>query len=341
MSSSPYHEIGFTKSTISKIKSYGLDYRYILYRAKWNLLGKRPFATAAPIHVDIETASSCNLKCTMCPHGKEGYDMEKGIMKDELARKIIKDCIDSGVTSIKLSGRGEALLNKHLVDYVHMAKQGGILDVMFNTNALLLTEEKSRALVDAGLDLLIISIDGSTKDTYNAIRIGSDYDTVIANLNHILDYKKSKSTNKPMIRLQFVKMEENIHEFEEFNRMWKDKVDVIVGLDFSDRTDGGDKSAMKRVKTGRAYCPHPFRRLTINSSGKALMCCVDWDNKYPVGDMNTDTIKDVWHGKRIQTGRTCIKNLEHNKIPSCRDCFSPISYTWKTVAADNANDADE
>ncbi|MCL4457692.1 MAG: radical SAM protein [Nitrospirae bacterium] len=325
----PYHEIGFFRSTVNKLKAVGVNPKYAAYRLKWNLLGKTSFLTRVPTHVDIETASACNLRCTMCPHGDADYKMEKGIIEFGLAKKIIEECSDIGVSSLKLSGRGEALMHPKLIDMVETAKTRGIMDVMFNTNGLLLTEEKAKGLVEAGIDLIIISVDGATKETYEAIRIGSDYETVRRNIEFLVRYRGELRRKKPMIRLQFVKMKENIHEFETFKNQWRDKVDVLVSIDYSNRVKQESKGVDDKKSLGRSYCPHPWRRLTVTAAGKALMCCVDWDGKYIVGDCSMASIKDIWHGPRITFGRKCIKGLEHEKISSCRECFSPISYRWK------------
>lgn len=327
-SGSTYHELNFLRSTWNKFKVIGISPRYLWYRLKWNLLERFPFKTRVPIHVDIELSSFCNLKCTMCPHGKEGQDIQKGLMDYELARKVINECAEFGVTSLKFSGRGEALLHPKFVELVKYAKSKGLLDVMFNTNGLLLNEEKAKAIIDAGVDLVIISIDGATKEAYEKIRIGGNFDILVSNIEYLIKHRKDNNFSKPIIRLQFVKMKENIHEFEKFQKMWKGKVDVLVGIDYSNRVCGENKSVLSRKPVGRAYCPHPWRRLTVTSSGVVLMCCVDWDIKYPVGDSRTQTIYQIWSGKEIEYGRKCIKNLEHHKIQSCKDCFAPISYKW-------------
>jgi MoaA/NifB/PqqE/SkfB family radical SAM enzyme len=334
----PYHEIGWFKRNWRKLLSYNFSLKYLTYRLKWNLIGRYPIPLSSPIHVDIETASACNLKCIMCPHGDKNYEHDNGIMKDSLARKLIQDCIDSAVISIKFSGRGEALLHKNMVEYVEMAKEGGVLDVMFNTNALLLTPTISKGLIKAGLDLIIISIDGTTKEIYEKIRKGSDFDTVVNNVENLIQMKRDLGVSKPMIRLQFVKMEDNIHEFDDFIKKWQAKVDVIVGIDYSNRVNQKDKSIQKRVATGRTYCPHPFRRLAINYKGDALMCCVDWDSRYKVGDMNQQSIKEVWSSQPIQYGRECIRKLDHKKIVSCRTCFSPISYKYENQKTGNGGE---
>lgn len=327
-----YHELNFLKSTWNKFKIVGLNPKYFTYRLKWNLLGKHPIRTRVPTHVDIELSSFCNLRCTMCPHGKKDYEIiKRGLINEELARKVIKECAEFGVTSLKFSGRGEMLLHPKFTELLNYAKSQSLLDVMFNTNGLLLTEEKIRDVVNAGIDLVIISIDGATKQTYENVRVGGNFDTLVHNIEYLINYRKQTNRHKPMIRLQFVKMKDNIHEFEDFQKMWKDRVDVLVGLDYSNRVQQQDKGVETRQRLGRAYCPHPWRRLTVTSSGKALMCCLDWDIKYPVGDCRQENIYQIWNGHKIRYGRKCIKNLEHHKIPSCKDCFTPVSYKWEKV----------
>lgn len=324
----PYHEMNFLRSTWNKAKAVGFNPRYFFYRIKWNLLGRYPVRTRIPIHVDIELSSSCNLKCSMCPHGEDEYEMDKGLIDYDLAKKVIKEAAEYGVTSLKFSGRGEQLLHPKFNDLVKYAKSFNFLDFIVNTNGLLLTKDKTRNIVKSGVNLVVISIDGATKETYEKIRIGADYYTLKDNLEYLLQFRKENKKAKPIVRLQFVKMKENIHEFENFLLQWKDKVDVLVGIDYSNRVAQKNKTVLARHPVGRAYCPHPWRRLMVTSSGDALMCCVDWDKKYKVGDCNKQTLKEIWNDRPIKYGRECIKKLEHHKIDSCKECFEPISYKW-------------
>ncbi|MBN1493242.1 MAG: radical SAM protein [Candidatus Omnitrophica bacterium] len=323
-----YHEMFFFRRIWNKWCSIGLDLRFYWYRLKWHLLGQYPIHTKVPTHVDIELSSACNLKCTMCPHGVPQENFHKGFIDTDIARKVIAECAQYGVSSVKFSGRGEATLHPQFDELIKYTKSLGILDVMFNTNGLLLSEERVKLIVNAGIDLVIISIDGATKETYQQIRIGGDYDAVVRNVERLIEYRKEKRSSKPLIRLQFVKMDENIHEFAAFQERWKDKVDVLVGLDYSNRTGSADKGVGQRRSLGRAYCPHPWRRLTVNSQGQALMCCVDWDAKYAIGNCRDNTIVELWNNERVGYARECIKRLEHEKIASCRECFAPISYRW-------------
>jgi MoaA/NifB/PqqE/SkfB family radical SAM enzyme len=108
---------------------------------------------------------------------------------------------------------------------------------MINTNGLLLKDNRAESLLDAGTDLIIISIDGSTKDTYEKIRIKGNYDVVTKNVDNLIKLKKLKKLKKPLIRLQFTIMKENVDEFAEFKKQWEDKVDILVGLNYNQRWD--------------------------------------------------------------------------------------------------------
>ena len=100
------------------------------------------------------------------------------------------------------------------------------MDLMINTHGNRLDEEKIKRLVDCGVDRIIISVDGATKSTYESIRVRGKYDKLVHNINTLLDYRQKKGTAKPLIRLQFVKQQENIHEYDLIRKQWKDKVDV-------------------------------------------------------------------------------------------------------------------
>jgi radical SAM protein with 4Fe4S-binding SPASM domain len=327
-----YHEQGILTATKNKLKAIGPRPKYLAYRAKWKLASKYPIKFKAPIHVDVELTSNCNMRCTMCPHGIEGASDEfiKSFMNYDIAREVIKQCGEIGVSSIKFSGRGEAMMHPNFGELVKYAKSVGIIDVMFNTNGMLLKEDRMKDAVDAGIDLIIISMDGNSKETYENIRIRGDFDIVTNNINKLVEYRKQNNRKKPLIRLQFTIMQENAHEFQDFKNKWKDKVDILVGLNYSKRGEQETKFVDDGLETvGRAYCSEPWRRMMVTSHGDVLMCCADWYDKSPVGDINKESVLDIWNGEKINYAREAIKNLEHHKITACKECFIPETYKYK------------
>jgi len=268
----------------------------------------------------------------MCPHSIDNFEMKKGFFDYKLYKKIVKESAQKGLSSLKLNIRGEPLLHRRLVDMVAFAKENGILEVMFNTNGLLLTPQKTRDLVEAGLDYLIVSIDGATKETYERIRVGGNFNVLKRNLEYFIQYREEKRLNKPLIRLQFVEMQENTHEVEQYLAMWHDKVDVMTCNRYSNRGCGAERKAFDMVSIGRANCYHPWRRLSINWQGGAQMCCGDWNSLCVLGNVNEQTIYEIWHSERFNDYRKKLIARQLDKIPCCKDCPELASYIWEKEA---------
>lgn len=324
-----YQEIKALHPKWRKYSRLGFVPSYWAYRVQWHIVERFHYITRFPIHIDIETCNVCNLKCVMCPHSVGTMD-NPGFIDFELVKGIVDEGSRYGLKSLKLNIRGEPLLHQGLEDMVAYAKKKNILEVMFNTNAMLLTPERTRGLIAAGLDYIIISIDGATKQTYENIRIGADFETVCNNIRFLSEYRSKNKLKKPLIRLQFVKMKENVHELPLYIEQWKDYVDVMTANDYSNRVNTCiERTTRQTLPYARANCPHPWRRLSVTSSGNILMCCGDWYERGTLGNIRKDSIYDIWHGDEMNTRRALLKAAELDKIPSCKDCFVLASYKWR------------
>ena len=168
-------------------------------------LKKRPWRL-----FQVESAIACNLKCVMCPWreiAKKATD--RGIMTPEIWEAIRSHL--SQVQSVDFTGGGEPLLQPRLAQWIAEAKAAGC-ETGFLSNGLLLTEEKLKEILDAGVNWICISMDGATAEMYNKIRVGSNFDRVCENVANIASLR-SGSTPKTMIN--FVLMEMNFHQMEE------------------------------------------------------------------------------------------------------------------------------
>ena len=140
-----------------------------------------------PEMVFVELAMACNLRCEMCPVPKNMELMgsrARIIMKPEIFRRVL-DGLSKKRHSLCLNQMGEPLLNKHVAKYVAWAKADGHR-VGFYSNGTLLSRSMSDALLDAGLDHIVFSIDGATKDTFESIRIGANFEATIENIKIFL-----------------------------------------------------------------------------------------------------------------------------------------------------------
>ncbi len=185
-----------------------------------------------PLHIDIETNTTCNLECYMC---FQSFDKPTPLIMDpELFKKIIDEGAEKGLYAIKTIYRGEPLLYKETAELIKYAKVKGILSVMINTNATLLTKEKAIALINAGLDKIISSVDGYTKEVYEKIRIGGNFETVLKNIKRLQKIKKKMGVKKPIVILQMIDSPEYHYLVKGYNEFWKKIADEI---NFTDKVD--------------------------------------------------------------------------------------------------------
>ncbi len=164
--------------------------------------------------LQVESALACNLKCVMCPwkdfRAQAGHS---GIMQPEVWEAIRPHLSD--VVSVDFTGGGEPLLQPRLIEWITDANRAGC-ETGVLTNALLMTKEKSRELIAAGLDWICFSIDGATKEVYEAIRIGSNFDKVCEN---VANFSHMRSGHKPKMMINFVMMSHNFHQVEDIVRV--------------------------------------------------------------------------------------------------------------------------
>ena len=306
----------------------GFNLRYRLYRLKWVVFPKLLLVPQFPLCLNIEITSACNLKCIMCYNNDVSF--KTGIMDFDTYKKIIDESSKYKLDSIKLSWRGEPLLNKNIVDMIKYAKDKGVLEVSFNTNGLLLNDELSEQLIDSGLDMILFSVDGATKETYEKIRLGGNYDNMVANIERFLEIRKSKGKKLPYVRMQFTKMQENEHEIDLFFKKWDALVDkIIITPSFPLQLDSETKSKMNFYVKERKPCSQLWRRLSVSWDGDIAMCCIDWKPDIVLGNIKTDTIYSVWHGDKLENIRYLHRLGSLDNINVCKSCASLDSYVVK------------
>jgi MoaA/NifB/PqqE/SkfB family radical SAM enzyme len=130
---------------------------------------------------------------------------------------------------ITLHGLGEPLLDRGLPEKVKIAKDMGFKGTGFASNCTHLTENISLELLDAGLDSIICSIDGINKETHEAIRVGTDFDQIVSNVQRFIGLRNKFGKTRVLVR--FIRQEKNRHEFDAFKAYWKAKLDSELGDD--------------------------------------------------------------------------------------------------------------
>lgn len=299
----------------------GVEEAYAENRRQWSEYPRRQIVADHPLHVDIELASVCNLRCPMCYTITEGFKKQVNakLMDMDLFKRLVDQCADGGVYSIRLSLRGEAFLHKHILECIRYAKGKGIQEVSTLTNGLKLDEEMFRQVMEAGLDWISLSVDGMGA-TYESIRQPAKFDRLVEKLRNFKAIKEQAGRVKPVIKIQsvFPAISDDPQAFYDFFAPLSDQVATNPLIDYL-RHDGKDNILYHEDFT----CPQLFQRLTIGADGLVMLCANDELNEHVVGDVNTQSIHDVWHGDRMREARE--KHIMHqwSDLSPCTHCYLP------------------
>jgi MoaA/NifB/PqqE/SkfB family radical SAM enzyme len=175
---------------------------------------QRPVTQLAKVYV--EPTSRCNLTCRTCI--RNAWEEPQGDMSAGTWDRVIESL--KGLPSrpdVFLGGFGEPLLLPNIAGMVAQAKAVA-RTVELITNGILLTEERSHELIDAGLDILWISVDGATPESYADVRIGATLRMVLENIQRI-SYMRHETDLKPEIGISFVAMRKNVTDLPDLVRM--------------------------------------------------------------------------------------------------------------------------
>jgi MoaA/NifB/PqqE/SkfB family radical SAM enzyme len=273
----------------------------------------RDRAPILPEIVQIESTNICNAKCVFCP--RDDMHRKQGIMSVELFRKIVDECVELGITHIRMHNYGEAFIDKRLVEKVRYAKEKGIKEVGMISNGSLITEPVARGMIEAGLDAINISVDASGKEVFETTRIGLKYDKVIANIERLVRLRAEYGRRRPKLILSFVRQDNSADEqaFIEHWRAIADKIHV---------TDLHNWAGTLNTESDVNYpCYRPWLTFTVLWDGRVSLCCADFDGKTILGDLNTETIQEVWNAEPYRLARR--QHLESGGPDICRACDLP------------------
>lgn len=274
-----------------------------------------------PIDIVIEVISYCNLKCIMCP--QPALKRQRGEMPMEVYRKIVDEVARENPSSnLWLALMGESLLVGHkLADMISYAKREGIQNIHLNTNARFLDSEMTEKLIGAGVDEIIVGLDAFKKETYDRIRINGDFDETIKNCERLLKIKKEMHLEKPVVIMQFICMEENEHEEEQFKNYWLDKGSVVKIRPKLGWGAGVEAKNLNLPESERNFpCPWLNRTVSIHWSGRLAQCDGDFEGAYSPGDIRTQSIKEIWEGElAARRARHWKGDFTHDLCKNCRD----------------------
>lgn len=287
---------------------------YNNYRKRWDNDYKDFYYGHFPLNIDVETITTCNLKCEMC---YQSFDpLKYGKMKDKTFYKILKEAEKYKLSAMKLQFRNEPLMDKRLPEFITDAKNVGILDTMINTNATLLNNLTSMKLIVAGLDKLSCSVDGYIKKDYESIRIGAKFETTLANIKNFMALRKEVGTDKPVVDCKTIPFKGL--DIKKYKRFWGRIVDNAGVLSLFDLRQKEDFTVKPDF-----ICPDFWRRLIVLYNGDVVPCChaIRGNTVHmTLGNIHNTSLYNMWHGRKLNKLRDLFKEGKSHKIYMCRMC---------------------
>ncbi len=302
---------GFERITQRKPETYHLEPSFRTECVKTHRPGAEAEAWVSLDTLDwvnVEPTNRCQLRCPYCGDRRV---RRRGLMSPALLSCIVQQM--PRAVEVRLFLSGEPLLHPHLDELIRIVRER-MRKVMIHTNAVALSESWAHRLIESGLTHISFSIDGLTKEEYEASRVGADFDKVIANVQRFLAINRGRvHSTVQMIRTH----PKNLHVERELEALLPNAHRYYIRYPHS--WDEADCAAGAVPDRGGATCVFPFNSLSIQWDGKAVACCADLNGRYIVGDAASESLEEILNGPKLRSLRR--RMLEKKPIPElCDGC---------------------
>ena len=239
--------------------------------------------------------------------------------------------------------QGEPYLNPDFLEMVKYASHQKAYILLPLPMPITLTDDNARKTVESGLDRLIISIDGTTQDVYQQYRVGGNIEKVIEGAKNIMKWKKELKSKTPFVFFQFLVVKPNEHQIEDIKRLAKevgvDEVRFKTAQVYEYETDPNnliptiDKYSRYKKNTDGTYtaknklanrCWKMQHANVITWDGLVVPCCFDKDATHQLGNLKTQSFKEIWHNDNYKQFRKELMKSRKN-IDICANCSEGVS----------------
>lgn len=314
---------------------------WILLETSLRFHSARPWGL--PTHLQIEPSSICNLRCPAC-RVASGLGRRGGLMDLALFKKIIDETHES-VFLISLWGWGEPFLNPHIFEMIAYAKSRGIQLICSTNGHFLKRPGQAERLVDSGLDVLIVAVDGAVQDTYALYRRPGRLKDVLEGIRRLADHKRDRKSPTPRINVRMVVMRQNEGEIPAMIELARScGADILslktmnplsenpYSLDRTPHCDHGNPfipkdprhrrfaytgDRMTRIRLKKNPCKRLWNNPKILDDGTVCTCTCDVAGKLRMGDLRRQALKHIWEAKPYRSVRLAFRRDWESMLPCC------------------------
>jgi radical SAM protein with 4Fe4S-binding SPASM domain len=283
-----------------------------------------------PEIIILMLTSVCNMECLHCPHPvwKQEEDYRPAFIEWDLVEKALQEISQYKISVLRLTTQGEPLLDKRAVEVVRRAKELGIYPVDLTTNGLLLTPSISESLIDAGLDIIDVSLDAFTEEGYRRVRRNDNFQKIVGHVHELIRIRDEKKSSL-RIMVSMIEQPETRDEMEAFQKYWSKRVDRVLIRTYYSHLGYVDSSKESFDKSIPRYpCTQFWKRIMIDWEGNLKFCVDDWQKRSVVGNLRTHSIAGVWRGELYERYRKNQLAGNYEEPSICKDCTDWAAHKW-------------
>ena len=293
--------------------------------------GVRPEAREFPMMCVLSFVYVCNAKCPNCPYTnseiRASYQ-DRPMMNEDTFKIIADQCGEYGAW-IRISGGGEPMLHPKAVELMEYAKKVGA-KVGLITNGSRFTEVSSRRLLAAQIDMIEFSVDAADPQTYEKVRRGLDWETLLKNVKRMVELRNKLKSKTKIIASGVNQVDVDIEAVVKF---WEPMVDNFQKRKYltwgiNDPSKSADPTPYLPPEE-RIPCPFIFERLNIDSRGKVMVCGFDIAARTDMGNIHEKSIKEIWHGEGFEYYRQRHLSRRGDEIDLCKNCPDWQYRSWQ------------
>jgi MoaA/NifB/PqqE/SkfB family radical SAM enzyme len=302
-------------------------------------LEKKTKLKSKPYKAIIDPTNACNLGCPLCPTGLGASSRTKKIMNFETFKKIIDEAHETFI-EVHLYNWGEPTLNKHLINMLNYCKEKKIWTRISTNLSLEYKDGYLEQLLESGLSLLHVDLDGLDQEVYAKYRRKGDLNLVMKNLKKIKEIKSNKNLKLPIIELSMLAMRQNEHQHNQFLNMKSElgadevKIDKIQHNPNMDEEwlpknsnliyktyTGGTAPSNSAKENEKKQCHWPWSGIVINADGTINPCCIIDDPNADFDQISNKKLFDIWNSEEYISSRSEFSDQkEISKKTICNIC---------------------
>jgi sulfatase maturation enzyme AslB (radical SAM superfamily) len=271
-----------------------------------------------PKYIQIETSVVCNSNCIFCPHKEMGRGPD--YMEEKIWKKIIDETRGKGIIYRPFM-INEPFVDLRIPEIIRYIRQDPTAKIEFNSNGNFHPKFDIPGALDAGIDWIRFSIDGFTEETFKKSGRGGNFNKIVSNVRAFID-ERNRQNSKCHAEVRMIDLDMPRDEPEGLVHFWKQFADEATITQLYSWPWSGQTDCF------RAPCPKIKSEMFFMTDGRAVLCCWDAFGRGVVGDVNNQTVEEIWLGNPNQQYRQMLNRGERDKIELCSRCDAFTRYDF-------------